>query len=80
MSAEEYEEFIAALYGQKLSNDLKDSYVTLDITIPDVATETSVYPKNLATIEKSNKKITFTIKLSELLANSSEARFEIIWE
>ena len=80
MSAEEYEEFIAALYGQKLSNDLKDSYVTLDINIPKATTEASVYPKNLAKIEKSYKKITFNIKLSELLANSSEARFEIIWE
>ena len=80
MSAKEYEEFIAALYGQTLSDDLQDSFVALEFNIPKVSKEVSVYPKNLATIKKEDKKIVFNIKLSELLANSSEARFEIIWE
>ena len=79
MTDQEYVEFIGALYGQKLSNDLKESYVTLEINIPKPAKEVVVFPKNLASIKQNNNKILFKIKLSALLANSTEARFEVCW-
>ena len=79
MTAEEYEEFIAALYGKTLSNDLKNTYVNLVINIPKSSIGVSVYPENLAVVEKNAKNIVFNIKLSELLANHTEAYFEVLW-
>ncbi len=79
MTAEEYVEFIAALYGKKISNDLKESYVNLEITLPEIAKTVTASPKNIAIIDEASKTVGFKIKLSELLANSSEARFEVRW-
>ncbi len=79
MTAEEYEEFIAALYGQTLSNDLQKSYIDVEIKTPKKINSIQILPENLATYKITPNSVVFSIKLSELLANSSEALLQITW-
>lgn len=79
MNADEYEEFIAALYGQTLSDDLKESYITFKTKAPSKVKEVSVFPTNLAKYTINNDTVSFSIKLSELLSNSSKALIHIKW-
>lgn len=70
MSADEYTDLVAAVYGQQLADELTSSRFTLNISVPGYVTSVSVPSALNATVTKNNTKAVISLPLSALLTLS----------
>ncbi len=79
MTTNEYLDFIGALYGQTMLEELKKSNVVFSLTVPKTVKEVSLSPSNVGDVEYAKKSAKVAISLADFLANTDEIKLEIIW-
>ncbi len=80
MTAEEYLDFIGALYGETILQAMKDSVVTFEIQVPSSLKTANIEPSSIGTVEFMEEKAVFSLRLHTFLANPEEIIFRIQWK
>lgn len=70
MSPTEYEDLVAAVYGNQLSDELADSRFTLNISVPGTVTSVTIPASLKATYSKNGENALISLPLSSLLTLS----------
>lgn len=79
MSASEYIDVVAAVYGDELSKELASSAVKITLAVPDGTTIKKTSLSDAQNVKTSAGQVTFSIPLAEFLTLSATKTFSISW-
>lgn len=80
MSADEYAALIGAMYGPALFEEIQSAVFDFEINVPGIIVQAEIQPKNIGTVQFSERKASFSLLLYKFLSNSNEIKFRIQWK
>ncbi len=80
MTAEEYLDFIGALYGADVLSEMRDSTLQFEIKTPQEIEKAFIEPSTLGEVSISGEKAVFTLSLYKFLSNNNDIFFRIQWK
>ncbi len=79
MSADEYLEFMASLYGPEIKADLENSIVSFTLHAPQPIKNTTIFPQNIGMNVVSGNSVIINLSLLEVLVTTSDIELKILW-
>ncbi len=80
MTSDEYLDFIGALYGPEMKDDLRNSSLSFVLNVPNTVRSASLEPQNIGEVILDGEAILVKVSLPEFLSNSSQVELIASWD